>query len=296
MLQIADLEVHYGSHPALLGVSLEVRGGQVVGLLGRNGAGKSTLVRAVAGLVRPRRGSIRVGGIEVQGNARATCAKMGVAPQELAIYPPLTVRENLTGWAALAGVGRGQRPRAVMDVLEAMGLSRLRDRQAYLLSGGEQRRLHCAMAMVSRPPLLLLDEPTVGVDPPSRRALLDLLRALAAGGTAVLYSTHYLTEIEQLGAYTVILHQGRVAAHGDIDALVREFSGTTVEIAFNNGAPQTMRIPVADPDSELPGIISDLAAQGRALAAVTIHRSSLEDVFFRVTGGSKVPEKELIRG
>ncbi|GIH04909.1 ABC transporter ATP-binding protein [Rhizocola hellebori] len=291
MLQIADLEVHYGTHPALLGVSLVVGRGQVVGLLGRNGAGKSTLVNAVAGLVKPSRGSILVGGLDVRGNARATSAMMGVSPQELAIYPPLTVTENLVGWAALAGVGGRQRRLAVREVLEAMGLDRLADRPAHLLSGGEQRRLHCAMAMVGRPPLLMLDEPTVGVDPPSRRALLDYVGTLASAGTAVLYSTHYLTEIEQLGAYTVILHRGRVAACGDIDSLVRDFSGTTVEIAFSDGSPPSVRIPVADPDGELPGIIAGLHGQGRALAGITVHRSSLEDVFFRVTA-----EKELVRG
>jgi ABC-2 type transport system ATP-binding protein len=225
---------------------------------------------------------------------------IGVSPQELAIYPPLTITENLVGWAALSGVGRRQRRQAVREVQEAMGLAHLGDRPAHLLSGGEQRRLHCAMAMVSRPPLLLLDEPTVGVDPPSRRALLEYLGTLAAGGTAVLYSTHYLTEIEHLGAYTVILRHGRVAAHGDIDTLVRDFSGTTVEIAFSDGSPQTMRIPVADPDAELPGIIAGLTGQGRALAGITVHRSSLEDVFFRVTGDADeavaTPERELVRG
>jgi ABC-2 type transport system ATP-binding protein len=210
------------------------------------------------------------------------------------------VSENLLGWAALTGVGRRRRRQAVMDVQDAMGLGHLRDRQAYLLSGGEQRRLHCAMAMVSRPPLLLLDEPTVGVDPPSRRALLDYIGTLASGGTAVLYSTHYLTEVEQLDAYTVILHRGRVAAHGDIDSLVRALSGTTVEIAFDDDAPHTMRIPVTDPDGELPGIIARLTAQGRALKGITVHRSSLEDVFFRVTGDpdgvAAAPERELVRG
>lgn len=258
----------------------------MVGLLGRNGAGKTTLIRAITGLLRPERGSIRVGGIDVAADPRATRRMLGAAPQDLAVFPPLTVTENLWGWAELAGIGRSGRRRAVREVQDALGLAPLGDRPAHLLSGGEQRRLHCAMAMVARPPLLLLDEPTVGVDPQTRRALLDHLVALAASGTAVLYSTHYLTEIEQLGAYSVILHRGRVVARGGSDELVRRLSGASIDVTVQDTPLRTVRIPSVDPAAELPGVLAEFAERGETVVAVSIHRSSLEDAFLSVTGGA----------
>lgn len=310
MLRVDDVVVHYGAHPALHGVSLRVDRGQVVGLLGHNGAGKTTLVRAVAGLVRPRQGRIRVGGVDAIADSRAARRLIGVAPQDLAIFPPLTVTENVLSWATLAGVRRRTRRRAVAQALDMMELGQIRDRPAYLLSGGEQRRVHCAMAIVARPPLLLLDEPTVGVDPLTRRAVLGHIAALAAAGTAVLYSTHYLTEIEQLDAGTggaapgvevVILHRGTVLASGDVTGLVKEHSGTAIELMLREpgargGTAHTVRVPVTDPVAELPAALARLGDRQRWLAGVAIHRPSLEDVFLRLTGAEHGIQREVDDG
>lgn len=288
-LQVDGVQVSYGERHALRGVSLQVARGQVVGLLGHNGAGKTTLMLAVAGLVRLARGRIRVGDVDVARDSRAARRLIGIAPQDLAVFPPLTVVENIRGWAELAGLRGRQCRRAIRDAIGVMQLDHVYDRQVQRLSGGEQRRVHCAMAIVARPPLLLLDEPTVGVDPATRRAVLTHVAALAAQGAAVLYSTHYLAEIEQLGADVIILHHGQVLASGGVANLVSQLSGTTVELAFHRpegGPPRTVRVPVTDPVGELPAILHSLGERQRLLAGVSIQRPSLEDAFFRLTGGA----------
>ncbi|MBQ1026020.1 ABC transporter ATP-binding protein [Micromonospora sp. C95] len=289
-LTVTDVVVSYGSHLALRGVSLDVLQGKVVGLLGQNGAGKSTLMHAITGLVQLSGGFIGVGGIDVARDQRAARRLIGIAPQDLAVFPSLTVLENLRSWAELSGLRGSRCQRAVVEAIEVMQLGHLRDRRVHRLSGGEQRRVHCAMAIVGKPPLLLLDEPTVGVDPATRRAILGHVEALADEGSAVLYSTHYLAEIEQLGADVVILHQGSVLANGSVASLVSRFSESAVELTFRSpGADEVIRVPAADPVDELPAVLLRFDDRRRDLVGVAIRRPSLEDVFVQVTGGDLDP-------
>src|SRR3974390_2509875 len=199
VLEIAGVSKSYGSRQALHDIDLTVAPGQIVGLLGPNGAGKTTLLSIVAGLLRADAGSVRVNGLDVGRDALRAQRSLGFAPQTTGLYEPLTVEENLRFFGELAGLRRRQLDRRIAEVCEALLLEVLRSRQCRQLSGGEKRRAHTAVALISQPPLLMLDEPTVGADIETRMALIGLVQELAAGGTAVLYTTHYFPEVESLG-------------------------------------------------------------------------------------------------
>lgn len=223
MLSACGLVKRYGDVVALDGFDLEIAEGEIAGLVGANGAGKSTFVEVVAGLVRPDRGSVRVGGLPV-GSRRAR-AMVGLAPQDLGLYLSLTVRENIQLFAGLAGLrGRASRT-AVRQTMEALRLADVADRQVGYLSGGQRRRTQAATALVHEPKLLLVDEPTAGADPVTRSALLELVRACAAHGTAVCYTTHYLPELVELDASIAVVSAGRVIARGDQRTLLAEVPG-----------------------------------------------------------------------
>jgi len=198
VLQARQVTKSYGDVNALRGADLDVAAGSVVSLLGRNGAGKTTFLSAIAGLRRPDSGSITVDGIDIWKRPEAAAALVGIAPQETGIYRSVTVRQNLLFFAELAGLRRAERDRRVDETAETLSLTKLLDRKATQLSGGEARRLHTACALVHRPMLLLLDEPTVGADVATRGELIEAVRGLAAEGAAVVYTTHYLPEVEAL--------------------------------------------------------------------------------------------------
>jgi len=224
-----QLRKRYGDVVALEGVDLEIAAGEVVALLGPNGAGKTTLVSIAATLRRPDAGRVAVDGVDVVRLPRLARARLGLVPQELGVYPTLSVRDNLRLFGELGGLRGAELARRLAGVAELLALERLLDRPARTLSGGEARRLHTAMGVMRTVPLLLLDEPTAGADPETRLRLLALVRALAADGTGVCYTTHYLPEVDQLGASVAILDAGRIVARGSLDALVRAHGAGKVE-------------------------------------------------------------------
>ncbi|WP_163504829.1 ABC transporter ATP-binding protein [Fodinicola acaciae] len=260
MLIARDVVKAYGPVTALDGLSLTVSAGEICGLIGHNGAGKSTFVRAVCGLERIDSGSLSVSG------------RVGVSPQETCVYPTLTVRAQLRLFASLAGVGRA----AIEEVAEELGLSPVLDRVVGRLSGGQQRRTQAACALIGDPPVLLLDEPTVGADPSTRAALLSAVRARAAAGAAVVYTTHYLPELVDLGASLAILHAGRIVRRGSQESLLRHLPGR-LRVSFADDAG--VDIQTADPGHAL----ADLLATGRVPTAVEISRPSLDDLFMSIT-------------
>ena len=213
-------------------MDLEVGRGEIVGLIGRNGAGKTTLMAIVAGLLRPDRGHVRLCGIDVERRPRAAKAQLGLAPQDVGVYPAATVRENLRLFGALNGVGGARLRSAIAEVADGMGIAELLDRPAGALSGGQQRRVHTAAALLHDPPALLLDEPTVGADVATRSLVLETVRARATSGAAVLYSTHYLHELDELGASLAVLDEGRVVARGSRAALKAQVERPTLEGVF----------------------------------------------------------------
>ncbi|GIF47956.1 ABC-2 type transport system ATP-binding protein [Asanoa ferruginea] len=214
MLLAEGLHKRYGPVSALAGFDLRIAPGEVVGLVGRNGAGKSTFAAIASGLVRPDRGRVCVAGHDVTREPRLVRPLLGLAAQELALYPGATVIENLRFFGGVQGL-RGRRLREeIEEVGVAMRLDDLWRRRVRTLSGGQQRRVHAAVALLHRPAVLLLDEPTVGADPASRKALLDTVRGRARAGAAVCYTTHYLPELEILDATVALAEAGRVVARG----------------------------------------------------------------------------------
>lgn len=287
----------YGAVVALRGVDLEVAAGEVVALLGPNGAGKTSLVSIVAGLRRADSGEVRVDGIDVRAHPHAARRRLGLAPQDTGIYPTLTVRDNLRFFGELAGLRRRDLARRIAAAAETLELGALLDRHARTLSGGERRRLHAAMILVHEPPLLLLDEPTTGVDVRTRSRLLDAVRDLAAGGAGVCYSTHYLAEVEQLDATVAILDAGRLVACGPLPALVAEHGEAAVELHFTGPAPRPptgregevtgsiLRVPTTRPPAvEAAALLPQLGGAIDRLRAVQLIQPSLESVFLTLTG------------
>jgi len=206
------------ARPALDGLSFEVRPGTITGLLGPNGAGKTTFVELLCGVLRPQLGHIEVFGLDHR--RRDARARLGHCPQDLALYTTLTAAENLRFFARMAGVSRRNLASRVDWCLEAVQLTAHRDQRVEEFSGGMQRRLNLAVAMVHTPRLLVLDEPTVGVDMTSRIAIFDTLRMLAGSGTTILYTTHYMEEIERLCEDVVVIQRGRVLASSPTNELL----------------------------------------------------------------------------
>jgi ABC-2 type transport system ATP-binding protein len=277
VLVAEGLRKRYGPVPALDGFDLRVAAGEIVGLVGHNGAGKSTFVEIVAGLTRADAGRVRIGGLP-GGSPRAR-ALIGLAPQEIALYPPATVRENLRLFAALGGLRGRARRTAIAETAEALRLTDVLDRRVGVLSGGQQRRVQAATALVHRPPVLLLDEPTVGADPAAREALLAVVRDRAAAGTAVCYTTHYLPELADLGATVAVAARGRVIARGSQAELLAGLPGE-LRVTLADGGSHAVR--TVDPSRAL----AELLAGGHVVRAVDIRRPSLDDLYRAVGNGA----------
>jgi len=300
VLRAVGLTKAYGEIEALRGVDLEVDAGSVVALLGRNGAGKTTMLSIIAGLLVPDAGSVEVNGIDVWADRATAASQIGIAPQETGIYRVLTVRENLEFFGEIAGLSRRDKRRRADDVAEQLGLTDLLSRSATTLSGGEARRLHTGCALVHAPPLLLLDEATVGADVATRNQLIDAVREMANEGAAVIYTTHYLPEVEALEADIVIIDDGKLLARGSRADLVSRYFAAGVELEFSIDVDLRSvdalveMAPVAlgsrrwqlQGECDIVDIGRRLGAHASALLAVEASRPDLERVFLEITGRS----------
>jgi ABC-2 type transport system ATP-binding protein len=298
LLAVEGVHKRYGDVDALLGVDVEIAEGEILALLGANGAGKTTLMSIIATLRRPDAGRVRVQGADALREPRLARRYLGYAPQDTGIYPTISVRQNLELFGELAGIhSRALRDR-VVEVAEAVELQEQLPRPARTLSGGEARRLHTAMTLMGRAPLLLLDEPTVGVDVQTRGRLLEVVKGRADEGVAVCYSTHYLPEVEQLAASISIINGGRIVAKGTLEQLLASHAQSFVELCFNSTIPATL---VDRADSRVTGdstltiatteppavtaakLLTQLGPQAQDLRAVKLVQPSLESVFLEVT-------------
>jgi ABC-2 type transport system ATP-binding protein len=299
-LEAVGVGKRYGDAVALRDVDLTLAPGEVVGLLGANGAGKTTFLSIVTGLRAADAGRVLVNGAEVGTGRRTTRRSLGFAPQDLGLYLQLTVRQNLRFFGRLAGLRSKRKLDAAIDeVAAALGLTPLLGRYIYTLSGGEQRRTHTAAAMVHRPALLLLDEPTVGADVVTRAMLLDVVLRLAGEGTAICYTTHYLGEIETLDASVAILAGGRIVARGSIPELTATVGETFVEVELDGivppelahavvegVTPTRLRLASPDPGATVARVTSLLADRGCLVRVVNVLRPSLETVYLAMTGAA----------
>ncbi|HEY1644415.1 MAG TPA: ABC transporter ATP-binding protein [Streptosporangiaceae bacterium] len=290
MLKARGLVKRYGGAAALDGFDLEVEAGEIAGLIGHNGAGKTTFVEVVTGLVRPDAGQVLIGGTDTSQDPRAGRALTGVAPQEQALYLTATVRDNLRLFGTLAGLRGAVLRRAIDDTAEELLLTSVLGQRAGLLSGGQRRRAQAATALVGGAPLLLLDEPTAGADPDTRAALLTAVRSRAAAGAAVVYTTHYLPELADLGATLVVARRGQVIARGSQESLtsglpgelrlrlVPAEAGRDLPADLARRARRTgdeVRITSASPPADLAALL----AAGFAPAWVDVRKPDLDDLY-----------------
>jgi ABC-2 type transport system ATP-binding protein len=295
-LAVEGVRKSYGDHVALAGVDLTLAPGTILGLLGPNGAGKTTLVSIVAGLRRPDAGSVHVCGIDALREPQRARTVMGLAPQETGVYITLSVRDNLRYFAGLGGLRGKQQRERIDEIASTLLLDELMSRQCQTLSGGERRRLHAAIALLHEPRLVLLDEPTTGADVTTRTHLLDLVRSLAEQGAAVVYSTHYLHEIEELGAEVVFIDRGHVIASGTLPDLVTRYGASALELSFERAVPErlallpgavvagtSVTIPADDPAATAARVLPTLG-EAAGLRNVELVRPNLESVFLAVTG------------
>lgn len=261
MLTCVGVTKSYGSTSVLRGVDLTVRPGQVLGLVGSNGAGKTTLISIAAGLRTADSGAVTITDprgrtVDALRDPRAAARLVGLAPQTLGIYPMLTVAQNLRTLGELSGLTPAAARTRALEVAESIDLTDKLGAKAETLSGGQARRLHTGMALLHRPRVLFLDEPTVGADVAARRAILDVVRTLAAQGAAVVYTTHYLTELVDLGADVAILHEGRIVLEAPVERVLAEHARPVVGLVLDGTQPAAADLPgwrpvgaVADPSA-----------------------------------------------
>ncbi len=278
MLALRDLRKSYGTVKAVDGLSLEVRAGEVFGLLGPNGAGKTTTIHLAVGLVVPDAGEVVVDGVGAPTDP-AVRRSIGVAPQAVALYDELTADENLRFFGRLFGLGGDALSARVDHLLGWTGLAPRRKDRVQGFSGGMKRRLNLAAALVHDPRLVLLDEPTAGVDPQSRNAIFDAVLQMKAEGRTVVYTTHYIEEAERLCDRVAIVDHGRLLALDTVDALIDRHGGRSVVTVRREDGDE--RMETADPVAELSRLLSRKGA-----SSVRVDRPDLESVFLALTGRS----------
>ncbi|MGB2556149.1 ATP-binding cassette domain-containing protein [Cellulosimicrobium cellulans] len=305
MIAAQGLEKSYGDHAVLRGVDLTVRRGEIFALLGPNGAGKTTTVNILTTLVRPDGGTARVAGADVVHDAARVRETIALTGQYASVDEFQTGRENLVMMGELAHLSRrAVRPRAAA-LLERFDLTDAADRRVGTYSGGMRRRLDLAISLVADPAVLVLDEPTTGLDPASRAQLWEVVRGLAAGGTTVLLTTQYLEEADRLADTIAVLHDGRVAARGTAAELKALVAGDHVRVAFDDPeslaaavglAPSiglarptadakdlSLTAPSDDPVRTIRDVLAAADAHALAVVGVSVVRPTLDDVFLALT-------------
>ena len=268
MLEALGLVKRYGSVNALDEFTLVARPGEIVGLVGHNGAGKTTFANIVSGLLRPDGGRVLIDGAA----PRAARHLLGLAPQHIALYPTVTPRETLRLFGGLQGLRRRELGPAIDEIAEALQITGFLDRRVGILSGGQQRRVQAAAAMIHKPALLLLDEPTAGVDPETRQFLLKAVRDHARTGATVIYTTHYLPELTDLGASLAVARQGRIIARGEAGELLHGLPGE-VRLSFDD---EEVRVPTTDPTTTLAQMLVEAT---KPVRSVDLRQPTLDDLY-----------------
>src|SRR5215216_295827 len=307
---VEGLEKSYGSVRALGGVDFTARTGSVLGLLGPNGAGKTTAVRILTTLLEPDAGSARVAGLDVEREAAALRAKIGLAGQYAAVDENLTGAENLELVGRLYHMPRAEARSRANELLERFDLTEAAKRPAKTYSGGMRRRLDLAAALVFRPPVLFLDEPTTGLDPRSRLSLWETIERRVAAGTTVLLTTQYLDEADRLADRIVVIDQGKVIAEGTSDELKAQIGGERLDVRLEEAADADAAVSaltgmcieqptIADHTVSAPvhrhkGMIAEAVRRlddaGVGIDDISIHRPTLDDVFIALTGHAAAVE------
>ncbi|HEV3318530.1 MAG TPA: ABC transporter ATP-binding protein [Solirubrobacteraceae bacterium] len=275
-IEVRDLHKRYGEHEAVRGIDIEVRRGEVFGLLGPNGAGKTTTVEILEGYRERTSGEVSVLGYDPARRQIELRRRIGIVLQSGGIYSLLTPREALAHWASFY-----PRPRDVEEVLELSGLAEQADMRSRKLSGGQQRRLDLALALVGDPELMFLDEPTTGFDPKARHGAWETVRRLKQLGKTVVLTTHYLDEAQALADRVAIVKDGRVLAIGPPREL--GVGGTRYRVAYRDGSGELIEYQTDDPTRLLNELTGAALARGEQVRELSVGRPTLEDVYLELT-------------
>lgn len=303
-IAVKTLDKRFGEIHAVNDVSFDVQQGEVFSLLGPNGAGKSTTISMISGLLPPDNGDALILGNSITQNPAEAKACTGVVPQEIALYEDLSARENLEFWGKMYGLRGQELKNRVDEVLEMIGLTERQKDRVEKYSGGMKRRVNIGVALLHKPAVIIMDEPTVGIDPQSRRHILDGVKELQVEGATILYTTHYMEEAQELSDQIAIMDEGKIIANGTHDKLVRlvgsqdridlqlsapseellvqwrEIPGVS-QVAAENG---TVTILAEDSNVVLPLLFETANAHKERITAVDIQEPNLESVFLHLTG------------
>jgi ABC-2 type transport system ATP-binding protein len=303
-IQVQDLHKNFGDVYAVQGVSFDVQAGEIFSLLGPNGAGKSTIISMLACLLEPTQGDALVMGYSILSGQMAVKAAIGVVPQEIALYEDLSARENLNFWGKMYGLRGAALRQRVDEVLEVIGLTERQKGRVGKFSGGMKRRLNIGIALLHKPQVIIMDEPTVGIDPQSRRNILDNVKELNQQGMTVLYTTHYMEEAQELSDHIAIMDQGQVIALGTHDELVKIVGEMDrIDLTINTESERVMEqwqategvyqvsaedsqltLLVDDSNVVLPRLFESATRVGVRITSVEIQEPNLEAVFLHLTG------------
>lgn len=303
-IETKDLHKDFGEVYAVQGVDFQVQRKEIFSLLGPNGAGKSTTISMIAGLLRPTRGEIFVAGHSVRRAPQAVKNAIGVVPQEIALYQDLSAVENLNFWGKMYGLRGKALQQRVAEILEIIGLSERRKGRVEKYSGGMKRRLNIGIALLHQPEVIIMDEPTVGIDPQSRRNILDSVKQMNAAGMTVLYTTHYMEEAQELSNHIAIMDQGKIIAQGSHEELVKIVGQLDrIELTINTPSGQVLPawkdtagvrqvsaengslcVLAEDSNQVLPLLFESANQVGTRITSVAITEPNLEAVFLHLTG------------
>jgi ABC-2 type transport system ATP-binding protein len=304
LVEIQGLEKHFGEIPAVDGIDMHIEKGEILGLLGPNGAGKSTTISMIATLLEPTAGSILFMGKSIHEDPKRIQQVLGFVPQEIALYPTLTGKENLQFWGRVYGLRGGKLKERISEISQVIGLEeRLKDR-VDTYSGGMKRRLNIGVALLHKPKFIIMDEPTVGIDPQSRSFILDTVRELRDQGSTILYTTHYMEEAESLCDRIYIMDHGKMIAEGTKESLTAMINASEVirlhveavdpllitalqELKFVEKAvveEDSIFLTVKENGSHYQSIIKAVFESGTQLKGMDIQKPSLETVFLHLTG------------
>ena len=311
-IQVQDLHKSFGDVYAVQGVSFDVRAGEIFSLLGPNGAGKSTAISMLACLLHPDQGDALVMGHSILRESMEVKAAIGVVPQDIALYEDISARENLTFWGKMYGLRGPDLSQRVDEVLDVIGLASRQKGRVSKFSGGMKRRLNIGIALLNKPDVIIMDEPTVGIDPKPRRNILENFMELNRQGMTVLYTTHYMEEAQELSDHIAIMDQGNILASGTHDELVKIVGELDrINLTLSAGAEQLLDLwrstegvhqvsPVTESDDEtidghftllvddsnlvLPRLFETAVGTGVRVTSVEIQEPNLEAVFLHLTG------------
>jgi ABC-2 type transport system ATP-binding protein len=307
-IEVLDLVKQYpgAALPAVDGVSFSIEQGEVFSLLGPNGAGKTTTISVLSCLLTPTSGDARVGGNSVRTDPMGVKRLLGVVPQEVALYMTLTATENLNFWGKMYGLGGADLKSRVNEALDVVGLRDRAGGRVETYSGGMRRRLNIAVGLLHRPSVVFMDEPTVGIDPQSRRSILDTVKALNRQGMTVLYTTHYMEEAQELSHRIGVIDHGKLIALGTFEELTRlvgQEDTIELKIAGEHVPPEliealrrvpgvshasaedgVVRLLAPDANRALADVVAAVGAQGVRIAGIAVQEPNLEAVFLHLTG------------